>query len=729
MGKKRGEGEKKKGGKEVIIGCLVLVLMFVCISEGKGVEISKEEKERVIEETKVVVAVISWAEGVDGRTEEALWRLSAHPSIEGLIKIDLCSLHRARNSVIESVLVEMEKLLESNSTLTLTHLLLVHQNVVFKIEDVEELIYAQKEVIGGLSLTKLPPFLPSFIPLKKDVNFCEISPTNYFSTTAFPPMEEGASAILEVEAMSHSFSLLKLSALKKARRSFAERGEWFYTSHFDDFFGSINCYPSLKCPSSSSSSPHNDWMRLMMDQMEEEDFCFARQLRKFGIKQHLLSSLHIATSHSSLIAYSPTQHVKTITKTNDDVAKDDWMNNVKVEFERGEGVIVDNRMKEKKEGRRFVYPSFPSQSARVVIATPIWHMINSETLHKLYILSQDINIIGRVAVHHENVVIARNKLLRAIEEEFKGEYQYTHVLFIDSDMSFSVNDFETLLRLDKDISMGLAVRRGKYGNPPAYIPLSGNVTDHSPLLKALALEGPSAIPVKAGGMAFTLIKRKVINNLRETLPNGDEEWFWTEHYVDEDSGQEHHFSEDYSFCKRAREFGHEIYIETTVQLGHIDRTSISIRDWLSQIGVNFTPFSQLSPSPTASKLPNPKLPPNPNSNSKPNPNPNPNSNSNVPPTGNAPQGSSASGSGVKKEQKNSNSEAEKERPFNPTVPRGVPLTELLKEKKGTEEKKESGRGERLPFTTLKDIPIDTPKPVEPSPTPQFHYSPLQPQII
>ena len=87
-------------------------------------------------------------------------------------------------------------------------------------------------------------------------------------------------------------------------------------------------------------------------------------------------------------------------------------------------------------------------------------------------------------------------------------------------MIFSPQDFETLLYLDKEISFGLAVRRGRNANPPAYIPLSGNSTDHSMLMKALKMDVPSAFPVKAGGMAFTLIKRNVIQRLRYHLPSG-----------------------------------------------------------------------------------------------------------------------------------------------------------------------------------------------------------------
>ena len=69
-------------------------------------------------------------------------------------------------------------------------------------------------------------------------------------------------------------------------------------------------------------------------------------------------------------------------------------------------------------------------------------------------------------------------------------------------------------------SRSLAVKRLQSDHPPAYMPLNGNPLDHSALLEALTARPIPPIEVKGGGMAFTLIRREVLDKIKRPILPG-----------------------------------------------------------------------------------------------------------------------------------------------------------------------------------------------------------------
>jgi hypothetical protein len=68
----------------------------------------------------------------------------------------------------------------------------------------------------------------------------------------------------------------------------------------------------------------------------------------------------------------------------------------------------------------------------------------------------------------------------------------------------------------------LAVKRLQKEHPPAYMPLNGNPLDHSALIEALSSRPIEPIEVKGGGMAFTLIRRAVLDSIKRSNPETGE---------------------------------------------------------------------------------------------------------------------------------------------------------------------------------------------------------------
>merc|ERR1719456_621197 len=93
-------------------------------------------------------------------------------------------------------------------------------------------------------------------------------------------------------------------------------------------------------------------------------------------------------------------------------------------------------------------------------------------------------------------------------------------------------------------------------------------------------------------MAFTLIKKKVIDSVKRTVEvNGQKtqmhEYFWDAFVQNPSTGRVDHLTEDYTFCQRARDLGFRVFLHPAVQLGHIGHHPITIRDWFKTMGIEF----------------------------------------------------------------------------------------------------------------------------------------------
>ena len=143
------------------------------------------------------------------------------------------------------------------------------------------------------------------------------------------------------------------------------------------------------------------------------------------------------------------------------------------------------------------------------------------------------------------VYIARNWLARrAIDRGF------THVLWLDSDMSFSPNIVDDLLFCGKDMVCGAFVsRRPPYG-PCVY-------SDISDPGKMKQVESFGTEPFRVDGCGFATVLTTT-QLLKDVWTKFDTCFRPTEKY-----------GEDLAFCDRVKQIGGEIWCEPTVRPGHI----------------------------------------------------------------------------------------------------------------------------------------------------------------
>lgn len=192
---------------------------------------------------------------------------------------------------------------------------------------------------------------------------------------------------------------------------------------------------------------------------------------------------------------------------------------------------------------------------RLLIAVPCMDYIHADFVKSLMNLTghlQRESIRFHVEIMAGTLVyFARNSLAcKAINEDF------THILFLDSDMVFDEEIVETLTFCGKDFVCGaFQSRRPPYG--------SCVFSQLKPLTKVTEY-GKEPFRVKGCGMACTMISTEILKAVQQKYGN----------CFDPEKIEGISFGEDLAFCWRALKTGAEIWCEPTARCGHIAHVPI-----------------------------------------------------------------------------------------------------------------------------------------------------------
>ena len=192
---------------------------------------------------------------------------------------------------------------------------------------------------------------------------------------------------------------------------------------------------------------------------------------------------------------------------------------------------------------------------RLLIAVPTTGYMHADFVESLVKLT---NHLTREGIHHEVdilpgtlVFMARNKQASKV---INGDY--THLLFIDSDMVFDESIVETLMFCGKDFVCGaFQSRRPPYG--------SCVFSSLSPLVKVTEY-GNTPFRVAGCGMACTMISREILREVQEKYGN----------CFDPERVEGVLFGEDLAFCRRVNLIGREMWCDPTARVGHISQKQI-----------------------------------------------------------------------------------------------------------------------------------------------------------
>ena len=185
-------------------------------------------------------------------------------------------------------------------------------------------------------------------------------------------------------------------------------------------------------------------------------------------------------------------------------------------------------------------------------------------------------------------LIQRGRNLLA--HQFMQSELATHLMFIDADIKFNPTDIVHMLRADKEIICGIYPKKEINWHTVEQAVKDGVPVDQlknktgSLVVNLVGYEGQVTVPVNEpleiwnGGTGFMLIKKEVMQSMKEVLPSynndvrvlsGEVKDRITEYFACAiEPGLERLLSEDYYFCLKAREHGIKIWAAPWVNLGH-----------------------------------------------------------------------------------------------------------------------------------------------------------------
>lgn len=195
----------------------------------------------------------------------------------------------------------------------------------------------------------------------------------------------------------------------------------------------------------------------------------------------------------------------------------------------------------------------------VLIATP-GHSVTIQYLKSLTntikVLSEE-NISWRfinqyssqVSAAREGTTMDDNFLDITNNKPLLGKATYDVMVWIDSDISWTPEDFLKLYRSDKDITSGV------YLSDQSVLMYTPSDKEH--------LKETEHIQITHAGFGFIAIKQGVFENTPRP-------WFQTEYTKTTIKDKEYliPYGEDYSFCTKARKEGYKIFLDPTVKVTH-----------------------------------------------------------------------------------------------------------------------------------------------------------------
>lgn len=210
----------------------------------------------------------------------------------------------------------------------------------------------------------------------------------------------------------------------------------------------------------------------------------------------------------------------------------------------------------------------------ILIATP-GRMMEAEYVRSLvqtmeYLNSQGISYMylneysSQVNAAREATTMGSKFLYAFCKEPVRGEITYDKMIWIDSDISWTPEDFMKLYESKFDIVSGLYFN--EEGVPMFTFNENDIYFDHEQLKhKQYPFE------VFGVGFGFVAIKSGVFESIQRP-------WFETEFQrITNEDGEEMFipWGEDYSWCIKAKNAGYEIWIDPSIRVGHHKKVRIA----------------------------------------------------------------------------------------------------------------------------------------------------------
>ncbi len=243
-----------------------------------------------------------------------------------------------------------------------------------------------------------------------------------------------------------------------------------------------------------------------------------------------------------------------------------------------------------------------SEPLHVMIATPCYGgLVHQRYMHSTIALLQAGPALGflvslELLGYDSLVTRARNALVA----KFLDVETASHLLFVDADIAFEVEQVVRMLRFDVDVVAGMyPLKMIHWDAEAAERARTGESLDTAPLrYVGVACEGADFeardgfVTGVYAGTGFMLIRRAVFERLIAAFPEtrytaahtqpvpsaSPNQYALFDCMIDPDTG--HYLSEDYAFCRRWRSLGGRLWLDTRGELTHIGTHEFAGRPYL-----------------------------------------------------------------------------------------------------------------------------------------------------
>lgn len=242
---------------------------------------------------------------------------------------------------------------------------------------------------------------------------------------------------------------------------------------------------------------------------------------------------------------------------------------------------------------------FNPKEVFVLVCTPAY----GGMVHTSYMISylKTKELMNKIGIRMELKTIANESLItrgrNTCVAYFLSNPKYTHLMFIDADISWNAESILSLLSSKKDVVGGVYPKKGYNFGKLAHILKTWDGKDMNHLkdlqlkildyavnfedVKQIKIED-DCIKVKDVATGFMLIRRGVFDTLKKDYPelrynndltgldadkyNPENFWLFFDCIKDPDDGR--YLSEDYAFCRIVQLSGMTCWINVTVPLSH-----------------------------------------------------------------------------------------------------------------------------------------------------------------
>lgn len=200
----------------------------------------------------------------------------------------------------------------------------------------------------------------------------------------------------------------------------------------------------------------------------------------------------------------------------------------------------------------------------IKILTPAYMgQVTTHYMHSLinfmpYAISMGVQVTFETMPNCSLISLGRN----IMQSRAMMDPNWTHLMWIDSDIRFEKENIISMIFEDKPIVGGFYPKKG--------LPID---MASSPMPGGEETEGLYETDYVATG--FMLIKREVIEKMQEAYPErkfqyqGIDSYDLYSPFIDEDTPNRMYLTEDYAFCRLARDIGYKSYMSKRFSLTHV----------------------------------------------------------------------------------------------------------------------------------------------------------------